>query len=132
MPQRYQRPYPPEFRREAVSLVKASGRSIKQVAGELGVSTESLRIWVRQDQLDRGERAVGERLPLPVVEAGARHAERPTQTGDGLAISLFIDQPVQAHRRSVSRAKKVTARFKISRSCSSSRTWRRSRRSSSS
>ena len=59
MPQRYQRPYPPEFRREAVSLVKASGRSIKQVAGELGVSTESLRSWVRQDQLDRGEREDG-------------------------------------------------------------------------
>jgi transposase len=59
MPQRYQRPYPPEFRREAVSLVKASGRSIKVVAGELGVSTESLRIWVRQDQLDRGERQDG-------------------------------------------------------------------------
>lgn len=59
MPRRYQRPYPPEFRREAVSLVKASGRSIKAVAGELGVSTESLRIWVRQDQLDRGERDDG-------------------------------------------------------------------------
>lgn len=59
MPQRYQRPYPSEFRREAVSLVKASGRSIKAVAGELGVSTESLRIWVRQDQLDRGERDDG-------------------------------------------------------------------------
>ncbi len=59
MPQRYQRPYPPEFRREAVSLVKASGRSIKQVAGELGVSMESLRIWVRRDQLDRGERDDG-------------------------------------------------------------------------
>jgi len=59
MPQRYQRPYPPEFRREAVSLVKASGRSVREVAGELGVSTESLRIWVRQDQLDRGERADG-------------------------------------------------------------------------
>jgi transposase len=59
LPQRYQRPFPPEFRREAVSLVKVSGRSIREVAGELGVSTESLRIWVRQDQLDRGERDEG-------------------------------------------------------------------------
>jgi transposase len=59
MPQRFQRPYPPEFRREAVSLVKVSGRSVKQVAGELGVSTESLRIWLKQDQLDRGERDDG-------------------------------------------------------------------------
>ena len=59
MPQRYKRPYPPEFRREAVSLVKVSGRSVREVAGELGVSTESLRIWVRQDQLDRGERDDG-------------------------------------------------------------------------
>ena len=45
--------------REAVSLVKVSGRSVREVAGELGVSTESLRIWVRQDQLDRGERDDG-------------------------------------------------------------------------
>jgi transposase len=59
MPQRYQRPDPPEFRREAVSLVKASGRPVRQVAGQLGVSTESLRIWVRQDQLDQGERDDG-------------------------------------------------------------------------
>lgn len=59
MPQRYQRPYPPEFRREAVSLVKASGRSVREVAGELGVSYESLRLWLRQDQLDRGEREDG-------------------------------------------------------------------------
>jgi transposase len=59
MPQRFQRPYPPEFRREAVSLVKVSGRPVRQVAEELGVSTESLRIWIRQDQLDRGERDDG-------------------------------------------------------------------------
>ena len=38
MPPRFQRPYPPEFRREAVSLVKVSGRSVREVAGELGVS----------------------------------------------------------------------------------------------
>ena len=59
MPQRYQRPYPPEFRREAVSLVKLSGRSVRGVAAELGVSYESLRIWIRQDELDRGERDDG-------------------------------------------------------------------------
>lgn len=59
MPQRFQRPYPPEFRREAVRLVGATGRSVREVAGELGVSYESLRIWLRQDQLDRGEREDG-------------------------------------------------------------------------
>ena len=59
MPQRYQRPYPSEFRREAVSLVKASGRSVREVARELGVSYESLRLWIRQDERDRGERDDG-------------------------------------------------------------------------
>jgi transposase len=59
MPPRFQRPYPPEFRREAVRLVETSGRSIPQIAAELGVSGESLRNWLRQEQLDRGERADG-------------------------------------------------------------------------
>ena len=59
MPPRFQRPYPPEFRREAVRLVRATGRSVREVAAELGVSGESLRIWLRQDQLDRGEREDG-------------------------------------------------------------------------
>lgn len=39
MPQRYQRPYPPEFRREAVSLVKVSGRSVRDVAASWGSAT---------------------------------------------------------------------------------------------
>lgn len=59
MPPRYQRPYPPDFRHEAVRLVESSGRSIPQVAGELGVSGESLRNWLKQSQLDRGERDDG-------------------------------------------------------------------------
>lgn len=59
MPPRFQRPYPPEFRHEAVRLVETSGRSIPQVAAELGVSGESLRNWLKQEQLDRGERQDG-------------------------------------------------------------------------
>ena len=49
-------PYPPEFRREAVRLVRASGRPISEVARELGVSAESLRKWVKQTEIDHGER----------------------------------------------------------------------------
>jgi transposase len=51
-------PYPPEFRSEAVAMVR-SGRSIEEVAGALGMTEQSLRTWVKQDQLDRRERDDG-------------------------------------------------------------------------
>ena len=43
----FKRPYPPEFRREAVALYRRGGRTLREIAGDLGVSTESLRMWVR-------------------------------------------------------------------------------------
>ena len=49
-------PYPPEFRREAVRLMRESGGSPAQLARELGCSEQALRNWWRQDEADRGER----------------------------------------------------------------------------
>jgi transposase len=51
-------PYPEEFRREAVELVRG-GRSVPDVAEALGMTAQSLRNWVRQEQLDRRERDDG-------------------------------------------------------------------------
>jgi transposase len=51
-------PYPQEFRDGAVRLVR-DGRSVPEVARELGVSPQSVRNWVKQAQLDRRERDDG-------------------------------------------------------------------------
>jgi transposase len=40
--------YPPEFKAEAVRLYRTSNRSLKEVATDLGVSTNALREWVRR------------------------------------------------------------------------------------
>jgi transposase len=52
----FQRPYPPEFRREAVELFKRAGKPLREIAVDLGVSTETLRMWVRQAEVDGGRR----------------------------------------------------------------------------
>jgi transposase len=48
--------YPPEFKREAVELYRSSERSIPKVAKELGIADESLRRWIRQLQIEEGQR----------------------------------------------------------------------------
>jgi transposase len=47
-------PYPMEFRREAVALLNSSGKTVPQLAAELGVSPQSLRNWARQIDVDEG------------------------------------------------------------------------------
>ena len=50
--------YPPEFRREALELLRA-GRTPRELSESLGVSEQTLRNWRRQDQIDRRERDDG-------------------------------------------------------------------------
>ena len=49
-------PYPPEFRQEAVRLLRSGARSPTQLAAELGCSAQTLTNWLRRDEADRGER----------------------------------------------------------------------------
>ncbi len=49
-------PYPAEFKEEAVRLARSSGKPVAQIARELGVSFESLRHWIKQSEIDGGER----------------------------------------------------------------------------
>lgn len=51
--------YTPEFKAEAVAPAKRVDRSVTQAAKDLGVALESLRKWIKQAELDAGERQDG-------------------------------------------------------------------------
>jgi transposase len=52
-------PYPPEFRAEAIRLVRTSGKPRSEIARDLGLTSETLRLWVKQADLDAGTRQDG-------------------------------------------------------------------------
>jgi putative transposase len=63
--------YPPEFRRRVLDLV-ASGRTVADVARDVGISGQTIYNWRRQDRIDRGE-APGLRSPeLAELQAARR------------------------------------------------------------
>jgi transposase len=47
-------PYPEEFRREAVGLIRSGQRSLAEASKSLGVSQQTLRNWLRQADVDAG------------------------------------------------------------------------------
>ena len=51
------KPFPPEFRQEAVRLYRLGDRSVVAVAREIGVSTHALSRWIRQAEIDDGKAA---------------------------------------------------------------------------
>jgi transposase len=57
---KYNKRYSPEFKRDAVELVRSSDRTVNEIARELGVSSEGLRGWVKQARVDAGHSAGGQ------------------------------------------------------------------------
>ena len=53
---RPRRKFSNEFKRDAVEIVNSSGKSIAQVARELGIYDSTLGSWVKQDEINRGVR----------------------------------------------------------------------------
>ena len=56
MDKRTRRRFTPEFKAEAVALVRGSGKSTRQIARDLGLAETSLQRWVAQAEVDAGLR----------------------------------------------------------------------------
>lgn len=87
--------YPPEFRRQAVELVRLAGRPIPEVARELGCSQQSLRSWVRQADVDGGVReglTTEEREELRKLRREVRQL-RQERDILGKAVAFFAKEP---------------------------------------
>lgn len=69
--------YPIEFRQQAASLVLDGGRSVRDVARELGINHETLRNWVARARKDRaaGPAVLGDDERLELARLRRRMAE---------------------------------------------------------
>jgi transposase len=52
---RSRRKFTAEFKAEAVRLVETSGRSVVEVARDLGIDRTGLRAWIKQARIDAGK-----------------------------------------------------------------------------
>jgi transposase len=68
-------PYPAAFRAEAVEPARSSGKTITQLAKDLGVSGQTLRNWVHQADVDAGRGRPGELTTAEREELGRLRRE---------------------------------------------------------
>lgn len=62
-------PYPPEFRIDAMRLLRSGARMPKRLTAELDCSQQTLTNWLPQDQADRGKRhSPGHCLPSHAIQ----------------------------------------------------------------
>ena len=78
--------YSPEFREQAVELVKATGKTIAQVARELSINDTTLGNWVKADAAERGVPDANGMLPLTAASGQSRAScagETPSSRSSG-------------------------------------------------
>lgn len=51
------RAHPPEFRQRAVELARERAKPVAKIAEDLGIAESCLRNWMKQDEIDHGQRA---------------------------------------------------------------------------
>jgi transposase len=66
------RRYTEEFKAEAVRLARTSNQSIRQTALDLGLSNQTLSVWLREDRETRGSSPLGADERTELVELRRR------------------------------------------------------------
>jgi transposase len=82
--------YPPELRERAIRLVRehrnehsSEWAAIQSIAGKLGMTAETLRLWVRRDEVDHGRRpgvTSAERERIRELEREVRELRRTNES----------------------------------------------------
>jgi transposase len=82
------RRYPPEIRRQVVELARA-GTRVKQLAATFGMSEAAIYLWLKQEQIDRGE-VEGQSTDQAMELAAAKRRIRQLETE--LAVSRKVNE----------------------------------------
>jgi transposase len=91
--------YSPEFRERSVRVARESERSISEVARDLGIHPETLRLWVRQDEANDGTRTdrltTAERDELTLLRRENRDLKRSNEILKAASVFFAreLDQP---------------------------------------
>ena len=64
-------PYPEEFRREAVGLIRSGQRSLAEASESLGVSQQTLRNWLKREDVEAGRAEGADRRGARGAQASA-------------------------------------------------------------
>ena len=78
MSKKKRRTFTPEQKAEAVKIVRTSGKTVAQVAREMGLTETALRNWVRQDEINpspQGPLTTDERAELNRLRKDLKRVE---------------------------------------------------------